>query len=64
VYQELKLQVNQITPIFKIKNGGGLLWSKLSAEIPQCRDVRETMQRRHPLPSLQRLETFFNAKAA
>ena len=34
VDRELKLQVNQIIRIFKIKDGRGLFWSKLSDEIP------------------------------
>jgi len=32
----VKLQLNQMIRIFQIKNGGGLSWSKLSAEIPHC----------------------------
>jgi len=32
----VKLQLNQIVRIFQIKDGGGLLWSKPSAEIRHC----------------------------
>jgi len=34
----------EINSIFKIKDGGGLLWSKLPAEIPHCdRDFNNTL---------------------
>jgi len=34
----------EINPIFKIKDGGGLLWSKLSAEITHCKGSSKTCQ--------------------
>jgi len=50
VDRELKLQVNQIIRIFKIKDGGGLFWSKLSAEIPHlshCFEVEDPGKKSH-----------------